>query len=306
MERNFDHIFSELFLLLGKRISQNEYLAYHTTFKVGGPASLFLTVENRYELSEVLRILRVQSCPLFILGGGSNLLVSDKGFSGAVIKLTEGFSYSRREDSYLIAGAATRLTECTKVAQGAGLKGLAFAAGIPGTIGGAAAVNAGAFGYSMGDFLERATLLSPESGKEVIANKEDFGFSYRSTAIKGKAVVLEAVLKLEEDSPQNILKQMRDFLAQRRKAQPLGFNTAGSIFKNPPGEYAGKLIEDIGCKGLAVGDAVVSDIHANFIVNRGKASSQDIYNLVRIVQERVQEKVGVSLELEIIMVGDFK
>ncbi len=305
METNFDHIFARLFPLLGKRIIRNRYLAPYTTFRVGGPASLFLTVNNRYELLEVLGIFGEQVCSFFILGGGSNLLISDRGFPGAVVSLAQDFSYVRKEDSNLVAGAATRLGRCTKFAQEVGLRGLAFTAGIPGTLGGAIAVNAGAYGSSIGDVLRNARIVSLENGKEMIISKKDCGFSYRSTNISGKTVITEAILDLKEDNPDNVLKEIRELLDRRKKTQPIGMYTAGSIFKNPPGEYAGKLIEEADCKGVSIGDAFVSDVHANFIVNRGKASSQDIYNLIRLVQERVYEKTDIVLEMEIVTLGKF-
>jgi len=304
-KNHFDEIYLKLHPRLGSRIISQEPLASHTSFGIGGPAVLFIYLHNIDELHFSVQILKDCGCPIFVLGGGSNLLVSDRGFSGAVLKLDGDFSFVERQGLRVRVGAATSLARTIKEVQGWGLDGLTFAVGIPGSVGGAIAVNAGAYGFSVGDRLVSAVVYHIERGTSSVVAREDFGFSYRKTILDRSSIILEALFELEEGSPDGVQRKMDILASQRARSQPLGLRTAGCVFKNPEGRFAGELIERAGCKGMSMGRTVVSDTHANFIVNRGGASADEVYRLIERVRERVYEKEAIFLETEIVLLGEF-
>lgn len=294
------------------RFLENEPLSKHTTWRVGGPATYFTVVHNPSQLEEALRFGREKGLDYFVIGAGSDLLVSDEGYKGLVIKLGDGFRKARVSGEHIRAGAAAPLSELAHLAGRHGLAGLSFVVGIPGTLGGALCLNAGAHGASIGDLVEEVELYSPENGL-IIIKREDISFGYRRSflrrgsgqALRKSGVLTSANLRLKRGDPDKIKDQMRDFLERRRLTQPVRALTAGSVFKNSQDARAASLIEEAGCRGLGVGDAVVSDKHANFIINRGEATATDIYRLLKMVQVTVEGKFDVLLEPEIIILGEF-
>jgi UDP-N-acetylmuramate dehydrogenase len=264
-----------------------------------------MTIQDSRELEFCVETLSRHGCPIFVVGGGSNLLVSDSGFRGAVVKLDGAFDFLERQGLRIRAGCATSLAKLVKQAQAWGLDGLSFAVGIPGTVGGAIAVNAGAFDCSVGERLTSAVVHHRGRGYARV-DREEFGFGYRRTSFEEPAIILEALFELEEADPLEIKRGMDDLLSQRIRSQPYRAQTAGCVFKNPEGAFAGELIERTGCKGMRVGRAEVSKIHANFIVNLGGASARDVLLLVERVRRRVEEREGVLLEREIVLLGEFE
>lgn len=287
-----------------KNLLHDELLSKHTTFKVGGPAKNFVVADDIEELEAAFDLARQNNLPQAVIGAGSNILCSDDGFSGVVIKLGKSFEEVTVEEDRISAGAAVGLTKLAQLAQEKGLAGLAFAVGIPGTLGGAIYVNAGAYNQSIGPLVESISLYKPKlEVKKVDASGIEF--SYRRCRLPSQGIIIGAILQLKKGDRKEISREMGEFRERRRLSQPLSFFSAGSIFRNPQGRRAASLIEEAGCKGLKVGDAVVSEMHANFIVNEGNAKAQDIYQLMMLVRERVHKKFGLVLEPEIHMIGKF-
>lgn len=283
----------------------NEDMSRHTTFRTGGPATLFITPGDAAELKAVMELLRSHEIPTFILGNGSNILVSDKGFEGAVISLERLRDMHLNEDGTLFVEAGVLNSAIASFARDHSLAGFEFAAGIPGTIGGAMIMNAGAYGGEMKLITRSVTVLAPDGEVRTLDN-EAMEFGYRHSAIKGRGfVVLSAVLDLEKGDQEEISGKMKELALKRKEKQPLEYPSAGSTFKRPEGYFAGKLIEDAGLRGFSVGDACVSEKHCGFVVNKGNATSGDIYKLILEVQKRVYESSGVMLEPEVIMIGEF-
>lgn len=287
-------------------VEENVPLGLMTTFRAGGFASCFVSPRNAEELREILAFVREENEPYFLLGRGSNILVSDSGFDGTVISMREYFrDVTAEEDGRLIAGAGAMMPEVSRAALDAGLTGLEFMAGIPGTVGGGIRMNAGAYGSEIRDVLEWAELLLPD-GSIRRKNAEELDLSYRHSVIPSlSAVVLRAAFSLERKDPEAIRTRMEELQERRREKQPLQYGSAGSTFKRPEGYFAGKLIEDAGLKGFRIGDAAVSEKHAGFVVNLKDASASDLYRVIRAVQDRVFETSGVRLEREVILLGDF-
>ncbi len=283
----------------------DEPMSRHTTFRSGGPATLFLRVRSVSELFEVKRILDDAVVPYFIIGNGSNLLVSDKGYDGAVISLELLNRITLEGDSAIRVEAGALNSSVAAFARDNSFTGFEFAAGIPGTIGGAMIMNAGAYGGEMKMITKEVKVLSPE-GREMTLDNDAMEFGYRTSAIKGKGfIVLSALLALEKGDQGAITDRMTELALKRKEKQPLEYPSAGSTFKRPEGYFAGKLIEDAGLRGYSVGSAAVSDKHCGFVINKGDATSSDIYRLIQEVKERVYEDSGVNLEPEVIMIGDF-
>ena len=289
-----------------KDILIDELMSRHTTFRTGGPASLFLRPEDEEAALRVVNFLRQKQCPFFILGNGSNLLVSDKGYDGVVISL-ENLSDLRIEgDTTVVAEAGVLNSAIASLARDNSLSGFEFAAGIPGTIGGAMIMNAGAYGGEMKDITESVRVIAPDGVIDIIPGS-DCDFGYRTSALKrGGFVVTSAKLKLSKGDPETIAASMKELALKRKEKQPLDYPSAGSTFKRPEGYFAGKLIEDAGLRGFSVGDAAVSEKHCGFVINKGQATAADIYALIKEVQKRVLEDSGVGLEPEVILVGDFE
>ncbi len=299
-------ICSELEKLLGKeKVFRKEPLSRHTTFRIGGPCKAYVVPESREELLKAVSLLRERKEPFFILGRGSNLLVSDTGFWGVVLSLREHLRTIRIEGETLIAEGGALLSETAREALGAGLAGLEFASGIPGTLGGGLVMNAGAYGSELKDVFLSAEVLLPDGTVRTIG-PEEMALSYRHSVLQeNHGIVLRAVLGLKRGDPGEIRAKMDDLNARRREKQPLEFASAGSTFKRPEGYYAGKLIEDAGLKGFRIGDAEVSEKHAGFVINRGNATADEVDRVIRHVIREVEKNSGVTLHPEVQYLGEF-
>ena len=299
-------ICSDLEKIVGREnVKRNEPLGRHTTFRIGGPCKAFVAPENAEELRSALALLTRKKEPYFVIGRGSNLLVSDAGFGGIVISLREGLRGIRREGNILTAEGGALLSELAKEAENASLTGLEFASGIPGTVGGGLLMNAGAYGSELANVVKEVRIWLPEGG-EVTMTRDEMVFGYRHSVLQENGgIVLTASFELTEGDPGKIRSLTEDLNARRREKQPLEFASAGSVFKRPEGFFAGKLIEDAGLKGRRVGDAEVSEKHAGFIVNRGNATAEDVDKLIRLIVKEVREQFGVTLEPEIRYLGEF-
>ncbi|MDO4292781.1 MAG: UDP-N-acetylmuramate dehydrogenase [Eubacteriales bacterium] len=288
-----------------ERILEEEPMSRHTTFRVGGPAQYLATAESPEELGALFACCRRENVPFFLLGNGSNLLVGDRGFRGVVIRLGKSFSGVKADGQRLTAGAGALLSQAARTALDHGLSGMEPLSGIPGTVGGAVRMNAGAYGREMAELVETAEVMDAEGRRYVLSGKE-LAFGYRDSAVRRKALtVLGATFFLEEASPEQIAARMREFAERRREKQPLEYPSAGSTFKRPEGYYAGKLIMDAGLRGFCLGGAQVSEKHCGFIVNKGNATAADIAGLIRETADIVQKRFQVTLEPEVIFLGDF-
>lgn len=283
-----------------------EPMSGHTTFRIGGPAKIFVTPEDRRELAAVLALCRKEGCPWTILGNGSNLLVSDSGFAGVVIQIGKGFDQIAIEGEQMAAGAGALLAQAARQACRAGLSGLEFATGIPGTIGGAVVMNAGAYGSEMKDILLSAQVLTEDgSQREVSAGELELGYR-TSSILRNGWIVLGVRLRLQKGDPETIGQRVRELTAARKAKQPLEYPSAGSTFKRPEGFFAGKLIQDAGLKGFQIGGAQISEKHSGFVINRGGATASDVMELCRQVSEKVKAQSGVELEMEVKTLGEFR
>lgn len=281
----------------------DEPMKAHTTFKIGGTADVFITVNSIDELRLAVSACRESDIPFMILGKGSNLLISDDGIEGAVILLDGDFKALTVDGDTITSGAGVALSKLCTVALDHGLSGLEFAYGIPGTVGGAVYMNAGAYGGETKDVCCEATYLTPE-GEIGTYEADELDFSYRHSIFKeNDNIILFSKYKLTPDDPAAIKARMDDFLDRRRTKQPLEYPSAGSVFKRPVGAFAGTLIEQCGLKGRTVGGAQVSEKHAGFIINAGGATCRDVMDLVRLVQDTVKTETGYELECEIIRTG---
>ena len=292
--------------LLGEtKVLTEEPMASHTTFRIGGPADYFVLPENVEELTGVLKLCREEGMPYFILGNGSNLLVGDRGFRGVVIQLYKNFDGIEIQGTTVKARAGAMLIRVAKEAATAGLTGLEFASGIPGTMGGAMVMNAGAYGGEMKDVVTSVLVLTKE-GEIRTLSKEEMKFRYRGSVIEEKGyIVLETVMELKEGDPVVIRSRMEELLLQRRTKQPVEYPSAGSTFKRPEGYFAGKLIMDAGLRGYQVGGAKVSEKHCGFVINAGGATAADVVQLMKDVSEKVEKEFGVKLEPEVKRIGQF-
>lgn len=285
-------------------ILKNEPMKKHTSFRIGGPADLLIKVSNVNQVRVAIFECEKLGVPYYVFGNGSNLLVQDKGFRGLLIKVSENFSKIEINKNVVRAQAGALLSVAAKASMDAGLSGLEFAAGIPGTIGGAIAMNAGAYSSEMKHVVISALVLN-KKGEEILLTNEALSFSYRSSIIqREELVVLEASMELKFGDPEKIKSMAEEYANLRKTKQPLYLPNAGSIFKRPPGNYAGKLIDEAGLRGLTVGDAQVSDLHCGFIVNIGNATANDVITLISLVKNRVKENSGVDLLLEVKVIGE--
>ena len=298
--------YNYLLELLGEnQVLKNEPMSKHTTFKTGGNASVFVKIETKEQLVKLLRYLQIVERDYFILGNGSNLLVSDKGYDGVIIQIGSLMSDAYVKGDRIYAKAGASLAMVARLAAGAGLTGMEFASGIPGTIGEAFRMNAGAYDSDMSQVVESVSVIDLQ-GEEMTLDNATMEFGYRRSAIvKTNHIVTEVVLKLTPDDEKEILAKMDDLNQRRRDKQPLEFPSAGSTFKRTEGHFAGKLIMDAGLKGYQIGGAAVSEKHCGFIINKGNATSTDVYRLIQYVKERVKEAYNVSLEPEVILLGEF-
>lgn len=284
----------------------NEPLAKYTTWRVGGAADWFIYPKSKEQLQRTMQILyQAGKIPWYVIGRGSNLLVRDGGIRGAVIRLGEGLDHLQIEGNRITAGGGYSFVRLSGRAAKAGLTGLEFASGVPGTVGGAIYMNAGAHGSDVSKTFVSAEVVR-ETGEIEIMDREDLNFRYRTTSLQEdkRGIVAEATFQLEVGDPDKIMADVRSFKDRRRRTQPLQYPCAGSVFRNPPGHYAGNLIESAGLKGYRIGDAEVSELHANFIINRGEATAHDVLTLISEIQKIVKEKHGIDLQTEVRIVGE--
>ena len=285
-------------------VSLNVPLAPLTSFKIGGAAELFVRPNNLMELLNTLEILNKNHVPYFLLGAGSNLLIKDGGVRGAVVCLGDGFDYAHAKNGYILAGAAVSLAKLSAEAKNAELTGVEFASGIPGTLGGAIYMNAGAYGGEMKDVITEVTFIDDDGRVKTLSGAE-CEFGYRTSVFtKGNKIIISAKLTLNKGNKDEIIATMRDLNARRKEKQPLEYPSAGSTFKRPEGHFAGALIEEAGLKGYTIGGAQVSEKHAGFVINTGSATAKDVCDLIAHVQKTVKEKSGVTLEPEVKIIGE--
>ena len=288
-----------------ERVLFEEPMKRHTTFRIGGPAEVFCMPENFAEVRRILEICKEEKLPYFILGNGSNLLVSDRGYRGVVIQLDRNYGEIRVENTEIYASAGALLSTIAVAARKASLTGFEFAGGIPGTLGGAVVMNAGAYGGEMKDVLQKVRVMN-QDGEIFELPVEKLEMGYRTSVIKTAGyIVLEAVLSLKKGDIEEIKALSRKLSEQRISKQPLEYPSAGSTFKRPEGYFAGKLIMDSGLRGYRVGGAQVSEKHCGFVINVGDATAEDVRSLMNHVTETVYEKFGVTLEPEVKFLGEF-
>ena len=300
-----DAALSGLRAALGEdKVLANEPMSRHTTFGVGGPADIFLLPASAEDVARAVQICRDAGVPLMALGNGSNLLVRDGGIRGAVLHVGENMSAITAAGTVLTAQGGALLSRVAAEAWRQGLAGMEFASGIPGSIGGAAAMNAGAYDGEMKDVSGSITAVRPD-GRVAVYEKDNMEFTYRhSRALSEGLIIVEVALALRRGDMAQSKALLDDYTARRREKQPLELPSAGSFFKRPPGHFAGKLIADAGLKGLRVGGAQVSEKHAGFLVNTGGATASDVFKLAALVREKVKALYGVELEMEVRTIGE--
>ncbi len=290
-------------LNIGK-VKNNEPLAQHTTMKIGGPADIFIEPSSVEDIKKVMNFIKEKNLPWRAIGRGSNLLVSDSGIEGVVIKLGTGLGHLTINGSTITVGGGHSLVSLSTLISKKGLSGLEFASGIPGSVGGAVYMNAGAHGSDISKILTKAHILFEDGTIEWLTN-EEMEFSYRTSVLQQKrpGIVLEAEFKLTEGDRTAIVSQMQKNKDYRKETQPWNYPCAGSIFRNPLPQYAGKLIEDAGLKGFSIGGAKISEMHGNFIVNAGNATAEDVLQLIQHVKDTIHNLYGVKLETEVEIIG---
>ncbi|WP_455092778.1 UDP-N-acetylmuramate dehydrogenase [Parvimonas micra] len=294
-----------LFNKLNCVVRYDEPLKSHTTFKIGGNCIALIEPREISDIIEAVKICRKNSIKFFVIGNGSNLLVPDEGYNGVIIKLKSEFSKIEVEGDYLIVNSGAKLSEVYTVAYENSLTGFEFASGIPGTIGGAIYMNAGAYGGEMKDIVESVEVLDLDNFELRELKNEELEFSYRKSIIQRKNYIVTTIkLKLQKGNKEEINAVYEDLRERRNSKQPLNFGSAGSTFKRPEGHFASKLIEDAGLKGYHINDAWVSEKHSGFIVNKGNASFKEVMELIEYVQKVVFEKFGVKLETEVRILKD--
>ena len=287
-------------------VLEHESMSSHCSFRAGGEARFFVTVQDENRLFKLMDFIEGRELPWFLLGNGSNLLVSDAGYDGIIIRLGRGFENISVEGDRITAGSAAMLSRIAAFAAENSLSGMEFASGIPGSLGGALTMNAGAYGGEMKDIVEEVRIYFCGSGVTA-ADNAAMEFGYRNSLIKKRrGIVLGSSLRLTPGDREQICAKAAEFNRQRREKQPLEYPSAGSTFKRPEGNYAGKLISDAGCKGMCVGGACVSEKHAGFVINKGNATAGDIYSLMCKVQKKVRQDFDVMLEPEVILLGAFE
>ena len=285
-------------------IKIDEMMSKHTSFRVGGPAKVFLTVHSEESLRNILLALKRYEFPYFVLGNGSNLLVSDEGYDGVMVYLGEEFSEVEITGTQMRAKAAALLGKVARMAMEEELAGLEFAAGIPGSLGGGVVMNAGAYGGELSQVVTKVRAMNPD-GEIIELEKDQLLLGYRTSIFKTKPfVILEVFMELQKGNKEEILVKIKEYTKARVEKQPLEYPSAGSTFKRPEGYFAGKLIMDAGLRGFSVGDAQVSEKHCGFVINKGNATATEIRTLMNEVAKKVKEEFGVQLEPEVILLGD--
>lgn len=286
-------------------VLRDEPMSRHTSYRIGGPAALFVTCETVADLAETIRLCDEEGVQRVTIGKGSNLLVSDAGYPGVIVTLGQEFKAHRVDGSDIQTGAACILAYVVRDAYSRGLGGMEFAVGIPGTVGGAISMNAGTGSTWIDSVVGSVTVYLPGHGLTRL-RPDEVEWAYRSAGLPSEAVVVEAVLKLQDADRDEIRRSMDASLERRKHTQPIGVPSAGSVFRNPPGESAGRLIESAGLKGTRLGGARIAEVHANFIVNEGNARAEDVLGLVRKVQMTVRDTHGIELTPEIKFLGPFE
>ena len=299
-----NRLYKELCVAVGEsNVLLQEPMWKHTTFKVGGNAAYFVTPESAEGVKRTIELCEEYSIPFYVIGNGSNLLVSDEGFSGVILQIYGNMKECQITEGKIKVQAGALLTKVANQISKAGYTGMEFAVGIPGTIGGAVAMNAGAYGGEIKDVITSAAVLTKE-GEVIRLDREALNLGYRtSTVIEQEYIVLEAEFQLEQGNPEEIQAICSKNTKARMEKQPLEYPSAGSTFKRPEGYFAGKLIMDAGLKGFTVGGAQVSEKHCGFVINKGDATAKDIMDVITQVQEKVQAAFGVTLETEVKMIG---
>ena len=290
--------------LIDSKILIDESLKRHTTFGVGGIAAIFVYPENKKDLVKLLKYTSKNNIKIFFMGSGSNLLVSDNGFDGVIISLKKSFKDFKINDSLeATIGTGVMLGSMVRLLTKKSVKGLESLVGVPGTLGGAIIMNAGAYGSEISNYLTSITALDL-NGNEKIYKKEDIDFSYRFSSISREEIIIETKFKFEKGNMNDIIQNRSQASKKRRSSQPLQFRSAGSVFKNPKSDMAaGYLIDQSNLKGMRIGDAEISSKHANFIINHGKASSNDVLGLIKIIKNKVRKIFNIDLELEVKLLG---
>lgn len=300
-----DSAYQALAAIPGVDIRRDEPMARHTTFRIGGPADLYITCDTTASLGAALEALIAGEVPYVVAGKGSNLLVADSGYRGAVLVLGKDFKRHVCEDGRVRAGGACILAYLVQDAFSKGLGGLEFAVGVPGTLGGALAMNAGSREAWIGAVTESVTLYVPGEGL-VRLRGDEVPWGYRKSGLPSIGVIVEAELRLTPSEPGRIRDEMERGLTRRKQSQPMGAASAGSVFVNPEGESAGRLIESVGLKGTRLGGAMISDVHANFIVNDGGATAANVLGLISKIRTSVRDRYGIELQPEVRFLGEFR
>lgn len=292
--------------ILGEeKVLIDELMSNHTSFKIGGPADVMVFPENNTQIGEIIKYCNSSKTPYMVMGNGTNLLVSDRGIRGIVIKIYENIDNCTVKGELMEIEAGMLISKASKLALQNSLSGLEFAEGIPGTIGGAVTMNAGAYIGEMSMVVYQTEYMDV-SGNIITITGEDHSFSYRTSIIqKTKGIVLKTQLKLIKGDSAKIKELMDDFSFKRRDKQPLEWPSAGSVFKRPKGHFVGKLIDDCGLRGVSIGDAQISDKHSGFIINKGEANCKEVLELIKHIQNTVKERFDVELQPELRIVGDF-
>lgn len=299
-----DGLFIEVQELNIGKVKRNEPLSQHTTMKIGGPADLFIEPSSLENIQKVMNLIKERQLPWRAIGRGSNLLVSDKGIEGVVIRLGSGLNHLSINESTITVGGGHSLVSLSTLISKRGLSGLEFASGIPGSVGGAVYMNAGAHGSDISKILTRAHILFEDGSIEWLSNDE-MEFTYRTSVLQKKrpGVVLEAEFKLTMGDRTAIVSKMQKNKDYRKETQPWNFPCAGSIFRNPLPNYAGKLIEEAGLKGFQIGGAKISEMHGNFIVNAGNATAKDVLDLIQYIKDKILHLYGIKMETEVEIIG---
>ena len=310
MAKLTDHepLVAELAAVAGVKLSLDEPLARYTSMKIGGPADYFIEVESGTALAEVLIVLRRHQVPLWLLGNGSNVLISDRGVRGAVIHLAGEFKkIDWREVGdriEVVVGAAYAVTQLVRQAARRGYAGLEFAEGIPGSVGGALVMNAGAYGSEFEKVVERVEAID-HGGQPLVFTRTEMTFTYRDSHLPAGTVVTRLILRLHRQPAEQVNAKLRELVGKRKSSQPSGFPNSGSMFRNPPGDFAGRLIEAAGLKGQRIGQAQIAARHANFIVNLGGAKAADVRRLMESAQSEVRRRFNIELVPEVKFVGEW-
>jgi UDP-N-acetylmuramate dehydrogenase len=303
-----EHLIRELKLIPGLKVKVHEPLARYTSIKVGGPADCFLEIENHQALHQALGALKGRKIPFCIMGNGSNLLVSDFGVRGAVIRLGREFKqiewHEVGEEIRVVVGAAYPVPQLVRQAARKGYSGLEFAEGIPGSVGGALVMNAGAYGSEMEKIVEQVEAVT-DTGEPLSLDREEVIFSYRESHLPSGIIVTRVRLRLSRGRVDEVGGRVWELVQRRKKSQPSGYPNSGSMFRNPPGDFAGRLIEAAGLKGKKMGRAAISDRHANFIVNLGGAKAEEVRELMEMARAEVKQKFGVELQPEVRFLGEW-